>query len=275
MIYHYTLECTFYEIECPLLPRGASLTLAHLSDVHSARYGSCADQAAAALRAHPPELICCTGDLIDCRHDADGALFFSLLDRAPQVPVVASLGNHEKRVELHCGIQAFRAGCQARGITLLDNASAVLDTPAGPLRFYGYLQRFIFYSDRTGSTRARLTQRVSANDLRQALGPCGDDGILLAHDPAPFAAYAEWGAPLTLSGHIHGGQIRLPLVGGVLSPARRFFPRYSAGRYTLPRGGGRSPAQLIVSRGLVYPKAPRILNRPELSWIRLVGTRGA
>ena len=88
--------------------------------------------------------------------------------------------------------------------------------------------------------------------------------ILLAHDPAPFAAYAAWGAPLTLSGHIHGGGIRLPLVGGLVSPARRFFPKYSAGAYALD---GR---QLIVSRGLCIRQCPRIGNPPEVARIDLI-----
>ena len=84
-----------------------------------------------------------------------------------------------------------------------------------------------------------------------------------------------WGAPVVLEvvlfarrsgddGHIHGGGIRLPLVGGLVSPARRFFPKYSAGAYALD---GR---QLIVSRGLCIRQCPRIGNPPEVARIDLI-----
>ena len=68
--------------------------------------------------------------------------------------------------------------------------------------------------------------------------------FLLAHDPLPFKAYAGWGADVTFSGHIHGGVIRLPFIGGLLSPERKFFPKYSKGLYHIGR------SKLVVSAGL-------------------------
>jgi predicted MPP superfamily phosphohydrolase len=92
----------------------------------------------------------------------------------------------------------------------------------------------------------------------------GRYGILLTHNPLCFPVYARWGADLTLSGHVHGGMIRLPILGGLLSPEREFFPKYSAGIY------GEDDKKLLVSRGLgsgVF--GARIFNIPEIPVITL------
>ena len=72
--------------------------------------------------------------------------------------------------------------------------------------------------------------------------------ILLAHSPLFFANYADWGADVTFSGHCHGGVIRLPFIGGILSPERKFFPRYTKGIYELNAEQGL--AKLAVTAGL-------------------------
>lgn len=249
------------------LPAGSSATLIHISDLHTDHYGDCSDEAVALIRAQQPDALVCTGDMIDCRRDNRGRFFFRLLDRLPDIPVILSPGNHEQRIAWAGGLAAFDAECRARGIIQLQNGDAWCRVGGVALHFYGYLQPFYTFT-RRGKTRARLRQDVTAADVTAALGDCpaGDPVILLAHDPAPFAAYAAWGAPLTLSGHIHGGAIRLPLLGGVFSPARRFFPKYCAGDYRL------GTHQLIVSRGLCIRSCPRILNPPEVARIRLVSS---
>lgn len=93
-------------------------------------------------------------------------------------------------------------------------------------------------------------------------------GVLLAHNPLCFDSYAKWGADLTLCGHVHGGMIRLPFAGGLLSPEREFFPKYSAGIYE------HSGKKMIVSRGLGSGTfGIRILNRPEIVVITLAHSR--
>ena len=248
------------------LPAGARVTLAHISDLHSDYYGDCTEEAVAIIRAHSPDALICTGDLLDCRRDHTGRFFFRLLDRLPGLPVIISPGNHEKRIERSRGIPEFINECRARSVVRLDNAGSVCTLRAIPIHFFGYIQPFYTFSKR-GKTQARLRQDVTAADVSAALGPCPahEPVILLAHDPAPFSAYAAWGASLTLSGHIHGGAIRLPLVGGVLSPARTLFPKYCAGLYT------RGDRRMIVSRGLCISPYPRIGNPPEVGLITLTG----
>ena len=85
--------------------------------------------------------------------------------------------------------------------------------------------------------------------------------VLLAHNPVYFDTYAAWGADLTLSGHLHGGIVRLPGIGGLLSPERRFFPAYSKGLYALD-----DDCQMYVSGGI---GKLRLLNPPEINFLTL------
>ena len=89
--------------------------------------------------------------------------------------------------------------------------------------------------------------------------------ILLSHRPELFAVYAKHQIDLVLSGHAHGGQIRLPLIGGVVAPHQGFFAEYDAGQYTS------GTTNMVVSRGLGNSLFPfRVNNRPELVVITLV-----
>ncbi len=96
--------------------------------------------------------------------------------------------------------------------------------------------------------------------MEQALGKRSGTTILLAHNPLFADSYAQWGADLVLCGHLHGGVVRLPFVGGVLSPERRFFPRYDKGYYQI------GETQMIVSGGI---GKPRLWNPPEVGVIEL------
>ena len=88
--------------------------------------------------------------------------------------------------------------------------------------------------------------------------------ILLAHNPNFIDSYAKWGADLTLSGHIHGGMVRIPFLGGVFSPDTVLFPKYSSGLYEV------DGKKLIVSRGLGRGvRGFRFFNKPEINVITL------
>ena len=249
----------------PRLPqRLDGLRVCHLSDFHSGRFADYGSRIAAGVRDFRPELIVVTGDMADCTMDCGASYFFSVIDRLSGYPTVLSPGNHELRIGKQRMPERLLEACAKRSLPLLYNRSVELELRGETLKIYGYLQGFRWVQGRR-VRHARLRQDIDAQAVERALGPCPRDrfSILLAHDPAPFPAYEGWGAPLVLSGHIHGGMIRLPLLGGLLSPAHTFFPKYCAGVYQ------RGESTMYVSRGLGVGGLPRINNRPEVALLTL------
>lgn len=264
------IEFSQTELVLPRLPKALNgLRICHLSDFHSARFADYGELIAQRVREFSPELILVTGDMADCSKDRAARYFFSVADRLSDFPIVCSPGNHELRIGRQKMPVEMENACAERGIALLYNTRTEVEVRGESLLLFGYLQSFRWFTER-GAKHARLRQDVAARDLTLALGQCPRSrfSILLAHDPAPFAAYAEWGAPLVLSGHIHGGQIRIPGLGGLLSPAHRFFPEYSAGVYRI------GTSTLEVSRGLSICEMPRINNRPEVGFLILQNEEG-
>lgn len=238
------LRTRTYETDFPGLPR-----ILVVSDLHRRHFGRGQCRLIRQCAAAKPELIAVTGDLVS-RTVRDFRNTEQLLRALRRLaPVVLIFGNHETDLPPACQRQ-FRALCRRCGVTLLENAHTEICGVhiAGlslPRSFYrgGGLFGFTGAEDCTVKT------------LRSLLGSCPPGTLLLAHNPLFFPAYAEWGARLTLSGHIHGGAVRLPGIGGLLSPERRFLPQYDRGHFRL------GTAEMIVSGGL---GKLRLFNPPEL-----------
>ena len=140
---------------------------------------------------------------------------------------------------------------------LLENESVLL--PETGIRIFGVEIDMDYYKK-----LCRNVMKVSC--LNSLLGrPCADEySILLAHNPDYFQTYAGWGADLVLSGHVHGGIMRLPVLGGVLSPALRLFPKYDGGLYE------EGKSKMVLGRGLGTHTLPvRVFNPGELIVVRL------
>ena len=149
---------------------------------------------------------------------------------------------------------AEQAGCHP-----LRNETVPLEkSGCSPLYLAGAELAYGIYRD--DNRGFRHLQLYTADDLTQALGTRQGCTVLLAHNPLLLDSYAGWGADVVLSGHVHGGMVRLPFVGGVLSPERRFFPKYDKGLYE--KGG----TKLYVSGGI---GKPRLFNPPEINMIYL------
>ena len=102
--------------------------------------------------------------------------------------------------------------------------------------------------------------------IKDCLGDCKEDSfhVLLAHNPTYFETYAKWGADLTLSGHLHGGIMRLPILGGVIAPSYHLFPKYDAGLFRIGN------QKMIVSVGLgSHSIKIRLFNPPKIDVITL------
>ena len=122
------------------------------------------------------------------------------------------------------------------------------------LAIYGYVPDWKYY----GHGR---TPQMPVQEMKETLGEPAENAyrILLAHHPAYFETYAAWGADLTLAGHLHGGMVRIPGMGGVISPGWTLFPKYDHGIYHIEE------KRMIVSAGLAsHTIKLRINNPPEL-----------
>jgi predicted MPP superfamily phosphohydrolase len=255
------LEVGFHRLCSSKLPAKERLTIALLSDLHGRRLGRQNRRLVRTIDAHTPDLVIMAGDMID--GDGKNQTLFGLVEAlADRYPLYYTQGNHEQR--LHgANWHKLQQSLKQRGVQLLDNAH--IPIPEANVRLYGAWSEQIYQRDPGPSGDDRL---FSTRDLTALIGSSDPDvyNILTIHTPAFFQVYADWGADLTLCGHMHGGMIRLPFFGGLLSPYRRFFPTYDAGIYT---HDGRC---MVVSRGLGNGKVGfRILSRPELVIIELVG----
>lgn len=228
-------------------------SIVQIADLHGCRFGRENRRLLEMVDAEKPDLVVMTGDTVDRKLKDYSSVFRFAKALCGKYPVSCVFGNHEQEL---CGPRRreFVAGLCAQGVHMLDNEAEKLERGGASVTLCGVRVPLRYYRwNRHGKRRPKFDEK----EMERLLGTRGPEyTILLAHNPLFFESYAAWGADLTLCGHIHGGMVRLPRLGGLLSPERNFFPRYSAGLYRI---GDRSMA---VSCGL--SKGPRINNPPEI-----------
>lgn len=227
--------------------------IAHVSDLHNAVFGRKNEKLLSLIRAAEPDIIAITGDLIDSRHtDIDSAMAF--VEAAAEIaPVYYVTGNHESRLDF----DEIEPRLIAAGARVLRNEAEDIGRGGERIRLAGIDDPSFI---RTGGT----AEERAAAELEQLGDGGGTFTVLLAHRPELVEVYAEYGAGLVLSGHAHGGQVRLPLLGGLYAPGQGLLPEYDSGLYSL------GETQMVVSRGLGNSVAPlRVNNRPELVIVTL------
>ena len=233
--------------------------LCQVSDVHNEARGEGNAALLRALREAAPDLICSTGDFLDSRRtDLDFALELAgqLAEIAPAVYVT---GNHEARLK---DLSALEAGLAARGVRVLRDGWTPLARGGEEIALLGLDDPgFAAGEDWTLAEGLDQTQaRLSA-----LLAQAGDRfSFVLSHRPELLPAYAEAGADLVLSGHAHGGQVRLPGIGGLFAPGQGILPRLTSGVHA------RGETRLVVSRGLGNSAfSLRVFNPPEIVTVTL------
>lgn len=256
-------------VRSPRLPAGFDGSrIVQLTDLHGRRFGVGNAELSATVRSLRPSLVVMTGDMVNCTEDDGEPLLELARALAGDYPVFYVDGNHEivRAKHIPDGTARLMARMESLGVVRLENACRVISGGGGHLAVYGLdlpIEYYLPFFDR----RSRRT--LSAAEVAARLGPApADFTVLLAHSPFYFAAYAGWGADLTFAGHVHGGMIRLPLVGGVLSPDWTLFPHYDAGSFIRPRAGG-GQSVMMVGRGLGSNHRPRIGNPPEVVCVTL------
>lgn len=230
--------------------------IAQISDLHNKEFGSGQRPLLDRLESVSPDLIVITGDLVDSRrYRLDPAMQF--VNGAVKIaPVYYVSGNHESRLRQYPEIKSRLTDA---GVHVLDDAAEKISIGNSSIELLGLRDPAFADSDDTdGDHTAELAGRLARWSSPDAFQ------ILLCHRPELFSLYTEHHMDLVFTGHAHGGQIRLPFVGGLIAPGQGIFPRYTSGSYT------RGATTMVVSRGLGNSLFPvRVFNRPEIVVVTL------
>ena len=256
------LELNTYTVSSEALPDAFDgYRIAHVSDLHNAEMGDGNEKLLAMLREAELDMIAITGDMIDSRNtDVEVALNFA--EKAMQIaPCYYVTGNHEARVSEY---DELKAGLEACGVIVLENEREQIEMSGEFITILGVddpsFNTDYLFGDSASVVSSTLAEISTEDDVFT---------VLLSHRPELFDTYVACGMDLTLSGHAHGGQFRLPFVGGLVAPNQGFFPKYDSGIYT------ENGTNMIVSRGIGNSLLPfRFNNRPEVILIELRSVGG-
>ncbi len=252
-----TVGITHYQVESSSLPAAFyHCKIAVLSDVHNAEFGKNNETLIALIKQEQPDIIAITGDFIDSRKtniEQAGSLAENLVKIAPCYFVT---GNHEALIGEQ--YQQLEKKLLDAGVIVLHNRAVTLTKEHFQIQLVGLCDPDF------ADTDFCVSQSIVKNNLA-AMNLTEDYCILLSHRPEAFDAYVSENIDLVLSGHAHGGQIRLPFIGGIAAPNQGFFPKYDAGKYT------ENHTTMIVSRGIGNSILPvRFNNRPEIVIVEFV-----
>lgn len=241
-----------YRIESDKVEEG--IRIAHISDLHSIFHGENQEELIAAIDKADPDLICMTGDIAD--DDTSDAGTIALLESiGGRYPCYYVTGNHECCVD--GGVERLKKCLfEAYGVTVLDPGCEVAEVGGQKITVVGIDD----------------IELLGAKQWEKQIRACGKQkedslfSVLLSHRPERVKTYNRYDFDLILSGHAHGGQIRIPgVMNGLIAPNQGLFPKYAGGEYFLENG-----STMIVSRGLAKNLFPRTFNPPELVIIDVV-----
>lgn len=257
------LEVTQYDVLSEKLPESFhGMKIVMLADLHSNTYGKENEILIHRIQEKAPDIILVAGDMIVGSETEDMNTAYQLLHKLSETyPVYYGMGNHEQKLILNHSetYQEYQNKLKADGVVFLENRSITLKKDNQILSITGVMIGKEYFK--------KLKQPVMTKEYLQDLVGFPNNqwyNILIAHNPSFFPVYTSWGADLTVSGHNHGGIIRLPGLGGVVSPQYKLFPDYDAGEFK------RNNKAMLVSRGLgLHTIKVRLWNRPELMVITL------
>ena len=234
-----------------------------LSDMHNKCYGKNNEKLLAAIKEMNPDAILIAGDMITASKGAKTTVPEQLIQELQgKYPIYYGNGNHEYRARIYPEdyknlYGKYEANLQKLGLKPLINQKVYL--PDYNMEIYGLEIDRKYYKKFT-----HLEMTVPY--LEGLLGKSSSDRmqVLIAHNPEYLEGYSAWGADLVVSGHVHGGIMRLPVLGGVISPRLQLFPKYDGGEFICGK------TKMILSRGLGTHTLPvRIFNPGELVVIHM------
>lgn len=250
------------------------LKLVVLSDLHNHSFGRQNDRLVKRIGELSPDIIIISGDMITKHKPCIPGNAYNLLENlVKKYPVYYAYGNHEQRFQ---GLKAENPLDEADqmlystwieyldrlknfGVNFLDNNAITLIRGNSKIRISGISIEMEYFKHFS-------IPPMEKEYLNSLLRKKEEDAfqILIAHNPVYFHNYIDWGADLILSGHLHGGIVRLPFIGGLASPQVNFFPNYDSGSFH------ENNQVMIVSRGLgSHSFMPRLFNPPEIVYVQI------
>ena len=252
----------FYRLSSGKISKPVKFVL--LSDLHDQKYGKDNEKLLQAIYEETPDAVLIAGDMLTALEERKEKVAEHFVSRlAEKYTVYYGLGNHEAKMgwgKKRYGnrYEEYMDVIKASGAIVLRND--VIDYPKEPIRIYGLDISCCYY---------KRLQRTKMDEgyLEDTLGRMDTNyyNILLAHNPAYFDDYAKLHQDLVLSGHVHGGLVLLPFLGGVISPALKLFPKYDGGKFV------QGDSTMILSRGLgIHSVEFRMWNPAELVIIEVI-----
>lgn len=254
------IKVSKYEIKNDKIPKEFNkFKIVHLSDFHSYGFGKDNVKLLEKINDEHPNIIVMTGDMVN-KYDENFEKFLNLAEAlSKKHNIYYIVGNHEVRLKEN-DLKFIIQKLKEFGIKILSDDKITIMKKKDHINIYGIDIPLQYY--KVINKHSNIEEVIN-----KILNKCNEKeyNILLAHNPLYFDTYAKNNVDLTLSGHVHGGMIKLPFIGALLSPERKFFPKYSSGVYEV------NNKKLIVSTGIGHSKPGiRLFNMPEIVSITLL-----
>lgn len=246
------IQTTTYELSSPKLQKSMSgYTIVQVSDLHNEDFGDSQKKLISRIQKIKPNMITVTGDLIDL-HDSSVEIAMKFIQEAVKIaPVYYVTGNHEAWSSEYDNLKEQLINA---GVMIMDGQTVQVSFHQGKVNLIGIQDPSFNWGDGYLDNRTIVDSKISEMSV-----PEDTYTILLSHRPELFSVYVKKQIDLVLAGHAHGGQFRVPFIGGLYAPDQGALPKYTAGLYE------EGNTKMIVSRGLGNSVFPfRINNRPEL-----------
>lgn len=265
-----TFRVTHYDITSEKLSGlQRERTVLFLTDLHNNCYGKENQDLVDAVRAQNPDFILIGGDMVIGKPDLQTDIAEQFVCELAKVcPVYYANGNHEFRMKLDYELygnqyKQYKQHLEAAGVQFLENKHVDILWDNCKVQIHGLEIPREYY-------KKFRKQTMHPQEIVSAIGEADETKyqVLLAHNPVYMDAYLEWGADLVLSGHLHGGVVRIPKIGGVITPQFHLFPKYS-GELTV-----KGNTSIVVSKGLgTHTLKVRFLNPAEIVVLHIKGQR--
>lgn len=257
-----TIETVEYIIETEKIPKEFDgFTIVQIGDLHNKSFGKDNKRLLEKVDNINPDAVFITGDLVEGESKNFEVALNLIDDLTKKYEIYHIIGNHEQKslIKKYKNLyKSYFEDLKKKNINNLNNEVVKIQKGNSFINVYGLIiplenYKYLFNKNKNIDLENDFIQNRLGNINKNNFN------LLLAHTPFYFEEYAKWGADLTLAGHVHGGIIRIPFLGGLLSPNREFFPKYDLGRYDIKN------STMILTKGLGGSKVLIRLNcRPEI-----------